>query len=221
MTLTLDGASAPTPMQISRTAWPVTVLGPGRRAAVWVQGCTIGCKGCASRNTWDPAGGTAATVLEVLRWLDALPEYVDGVTVSGGEPFQQPEALAELIAGVRQWRTGVDVLVFSGYTLARLRRDERLWGIAESCDAVVSGPYVGSAGYGGWLRGSANQELTLFTELARERYAQEAEDGRSLQIQTDGDRLDLIGIPKPGDLDRIARGLADRGVEVEGATWRP
>lgn len=209
-----------TAMRISRTAWPVTVLGPGRRAVIWTQGCTIGCHGCASRDTWDAEGGALRPVEDLLRWLGSLPEAPDGVTVSGGEPFQQPEALAALISGVRQALPEADILVFSGYTRARIVRDDRLQSIMESCDAVVAGPYNARAGYGGWLRGSANQELQLFTPLAEARYKAPLDDRPTLQVQVEAGRVDLIGIPKPGDLDRIAEGLGRRGWDLGEATWR-
>lgn len=209
-----------TSMRVSRTAWPVTVLGPGSRAVVWTQGCTIGCSGCASTDTWDPLGGNDMPVGDLLEWLNAIPEPVEGVTVSGGEPFQQPEALAAFVSGVREWKADADVLVFSGYTSRRLRRDPDLWAVAESCDAVVAGPYLGRSGYGGWLRGTANQELLLNTDLGRERFAGRDDEDNALQVQSQDGRVDIIGIPRPGDLDRIAGALEARGWEIGEATWR-
>jgi anaerobic ribonucleoside-triphosphate reductase activating protein len=209
-----------TALRVSRTAWPVTVLGPGSRAVVWTQGCTIGCAGCASTDTWDPLGGNEMHVEDLLAWLAAIGEPLEGVSLSGGEPFQQPEALAALIAGVRELHAEVDVLVFSGYTPRRLNRDPDLRSIAESCDAVVAGPYLARSGYGGWLRGSANQELLLFSDLGRRRFAGRENDDNALQIQTSDGQVDVIGIPRPGDLDRIAAALEQRGWGIGEATWR-
>jgi organic radical activating enzyme len=76
-------------LRVSRIHVPVTALGPGRRVGIWVQGCSIGCAGCMSQDTWDPAGGEPVPVSRILSWLAGLPGTVTGLTVSGGEPFQQ------------------------------------------------------------------------------------------------------------------------------------
>jgi anaerobic ribonucleoside-triphosphate reductase activating protein len=89
---------------LAKAHYPVTTLGPGVRAGLWTQGCTIGCAGCLSRDTWDPDSRAAVPVSAVLGWLASLPGPVDGVTISGGEPFQQPEALAALLRGIHEWR---------------------------------------------------------------------------------------------------------------------
>src|SRR5919197_588417 len=92
-----------TSLLLAKAHYPVTTLGPGTRAGLWTQGCTIGCVGCLSRDTWHPDPRTAVPVGTVLGWLASLPGPVDGVTISGGEPFQQPDALAALLHGIREW----------------------------------------------------------------------------------------------------------------------
>ena len=105
-----------TSLRVSRTHHPVTVLGHGTRIGVWVQGCTIGCDGCISRDTWPADGGTAVTVDTIVGWLDGLAGALDGLTVSGGEPFQQPDALAALLSAVRAWaRSRSDPCALLGY----------------------------------------------------------------------------------------------------------
>lgn len=205
-----------TSLRTNRMHYPVTVLGHGVRAGVWVQGCTIGCAGCASRDTWDPLAGTETTPAAVVRWLASLDGPIDGVTVSGGEPFQQP--LAELLTALTEWRGDhpVDLLVFSGYAMSKLRSHH-----AEAlnlCDAVVAGPYVQARNTGTALRGSDNQEIVPLTELGRERYGT-AEPTPAMQVAVDGDTVRLIGIPRQGDLDRISAGLAARGIAAESVTW--
>src|SRR6185503_5851184 len=74
-----------TTMRLSRLHYPLTELGPGRRAGVWFQGCTIRCPGCMSVDTWPRRPERAVPVAEVLGWLAGLGP-VDGVTISGGEP---------------------------------------------------------------------------------------------------------------------------------------
>lgn len=233
-------------LRINRTHYPVTVLGPGVRAGIWVQGCTIGCSGCVSRDTWEPGAGAAVPVEAVLEWLHRLDGPVDGVTVSGGEPFQQPVAVAELLRGIADWRRGraeeIDVLVYSGYPWSRLSRTPRLAAVLDGCDAVIAGPYVARRNNGVALRGSDNQRVVPLTELGERRYRSspagpgaaeagagaagagvpggDAGAGQRMQVCVEAGRIYCIGIPRAGDMDRLTEHLADAGVLLEDLTWR-
>lgn len=214
-----------TALRVSRLHHPVTALGVGVRAGIWVQGCTIGCVGCASRDTWPAEGGMLLAPDEIVGWLDALPEPLDGVTVSGGEPFQQPAALAAVLTAVDTWRTGrdrpFDALVFSGYGWSRLRARLDCAPALAHCDAVVAGPYVERRNTGTPLRGSDNQQIVALTELGARRYGDGAAlPGARLQVAVHGDTVALIGIPRRGDLDRMRARLAARGIELETVTWQ-
>lgn len=214
-----------TALRLNRTHYPVTVLGPGVRAGIWVQGCTIGCSGCVARDTWDTEGGAEVDVAAVLDWLEAIEGPVDGVTVSGGEPFQQPSALAELLTGIGTWRQGrseeVDVLVYSGYPWSRLSRTPRLAALLDRCDAVITGPYLARRNSGAALRGSDNQRVVPLTALGELRYSRPApQAGRRMQVAVEEGRIYCIGIPGAGDLDRITERLADAGVLLGEVTWR-
>ncbi|HEY7482861.1 MAG TPA: 4Fe-4S single cluster domain-containing protein [Streptosporangiaceae bacterium] len=213
---------------LAKAHYPVTVLGPGRRAGIWTQGCTIGCPGCLSRDTWDADPRTAVPVDAVLGWLGSLPGPVDGVTISGGEPFQQPAALLALLRGIRAWRgtAEVDVLVYSGYTFSRLTRHARTRELLDWCDAVVTGPYVQRRGDGGPLRGSANQRLVALTGLGQRRYDNvTGEETSRMQVSIDsgpdGRRIYYIGIPRHGDMDRLNSTLERAGVHPGEVSWRP
>ena len=211
-------------VRLSRMHHPVTVLGHGRRVGIWFQGCSIGCRGCVSRDTWDPDGAEPVEVAEVLDAVRALPAgQVDGVTISGGEPFDQPEALAELVDGLRGWRDElahpVDLLCYSGYTFPVLRR--RFPELVERLDLLVTGPYLQDRPTDAPLRGSANQQLVRMSTLADERYpdAEPAPGAKRLQVQTAGGDLWLVGIPRPGDLESLRQRLADRGVRLTEVSW--
>jgi anaerobic ribonucleoside-triphosphate reductase activating protein len=216
---------------LAKAHYPVTTLGPGTRAGIWTQGCTIGCPGCLSRDTWDADPRTAVPVRAVLGWLTSLPGPVDGITISGGEPFQQPAALAALLRGISDWRelggaAEVDVLVYSGYAFSRLTRSERTREILSWCDAVVAGPYVARRGDGGPLMGSANQRLVPLTDLGHRRYDDAAaQAGPRIQVSIDagpeGRRIYYIGIPRRGDMDRLNSTLERAGVHSGDVSWRP
>jgi anaerobic ribonucleoside-triphosphate reductase activating protein len=212
-----------TVLRVSRTHHPVTVLGHGVRAGLWVQGCTIGCDGCISQDTWPADGGADVTVDALVDWLTGLPAPLDGLTISGGEPFQQPEALAALLGAVRAVApASFDVLVYSGYAWPRLERDAATAPALALCDAVIAGPFVRRRAGAFALRGSANQRVVTLTALGEERYgALEPHPRAAMQVGVEGDRLYCIGIPRPGDMDRMAEQLASAGIAFEGLTWRP
>ncbi|HTM20927.1 MAG TPA: 4Fe-4S single cluster domain-containing protein [Kofleriaceae bacterium] len=133
--------------------------GPGVRATVWLQGCTLGCPGCFNPAT-HAADGPITPVAELVDRIAALP--VDGLTVSGGEPFEQPDGLRALIEGVRA-RTGLSVLVFSGFTLEELRARAGAPAILALIDVLVDGRYRSGERLARGLRGSANQRIHLLS----------------------------------------------------------
>src|SRR5690348_16130882 len=103
---------------ISRLHFPVTTLGPGRRIGIWLQGCSIHCPGCISKDTWDPDQGWTSVhsvIAAVQHWM---PD-AQGITISGGEPLDQPVALRVLLQNLRRI-SDVDVLVYSGYFFNQL-----------------------------------------------------------------------------------------------------
>jgi anaerobic ribonucleoside-triphosphate reductase activating protein len=222
----IGDASASATLLLAKAHHPVTTLGPGRRAGIWTQGCTIHCPGCLSRDTWEADPATAIPVATVLGWLRSL-DRVDGVTISGGEPFQQPDALRELLTGIRAWAPpDVDVLVYSGYALSRLRGSAWSRELLELCDAVVAGPYVdrlNAADMRQRWRGSANQRIIAVSELGRKRYG-DAECGATqphMQVSVEDDRIYYIGIPRRGDMERLTERLSLSGIHGGEVSWRP
>jgi anaerobic ribonucleoside-triphosphate reductase activating protein len=226
-------------IRVADVRYPVTALGPGTRLAIWTQGCSLGCAGCMSRNTWDPAAvdGELVDAL-VARALDLVNGPLDGVTISGGEPFEQPDALAELIDRLRD-RLGllseaVDVLCYSGRPWDELATHHSR--IVERLDALVPEPYRAASPTEWPWRGSANQPLILLTQLAVQRYsgagalpdplpaegASQPESGRpSVQVDVTNDRVTIIGVPRRGDLVRVERHLAEAGISLREVSWRP
>lgn len=211
---------------ISRLHYPVSALGPGRRAGIWFQGCSIRCRGCVSLDTWVPDARAAVPVAEVLSWLSELPPGdVDGITISGGEPTDQPGALAELLRGIDAWRAerppdlrGADVLLFTG------RSPGWVGGPAVGClagvDAVVAGPYVARRAGSSPLRGSENQRLIALTPLGHERLAEYQASVRArMQVEVTSDGVWMIGIPLPGHMAAFETAAAARGVTWPERSW--
>lgn len=211
----------------------VTSLGPGRRLGVWFQGCGFACPGCMSRHTWDPAGGRDLPVDRFAAlWQAALDDGVDGLTVSGGEPLDQPSGLAELLSAAHELRVGAgrsaervpDFLVYTGREPAEIAEDRELTDALRLADVVVTGRYDVARPTDLVWRGSANQRMTARTPLGAARYGPHLErrtDRPALQPMVADGRLRLIGIPRRGELTSLERELRRRGVFFEETSWRP
>lgn len=199
-------------ISLSRLHFPVTTLGPGKRVGIWTQGCSIRCPGCLSPDTWRFSRQTTPLV-ELMTQLTPWLAQADGVTISGGEPFDQPQALLALLAALRNAFDG-DILVFSGYSYARL--GARLAQAEGLIDALVSEPFEQHSPQTLRLRGSDNQRLHLLSELGRRRFAhcewevQQGDKVLDLTIDEHG-VVSLIGIPRRGDLERLRELLEQQG----------
>jgi anaerobic ribonucleoside-triphosphate reductase activating protein len=136
--------------------------GPGCRAVVWVQGCTLGCPGCFNPETHDFRGGEWVRVDALFERIYALQGAIEGITVSGGEPFQQRPALLALLQRVRA-ETDLSVLVFTGYTWDEIQRFRETAALLSCIDVLIAGRYDARLRLARDLRGSANKTVHLLT----------------------------------------------------------
>jgi hypothetical protein len=99
------------------------INGPGERAVVWLQGCDLRCAGCwnPSSHIFDTGHDRRRPVEEVGAWILACPG-IEGVTFSGGEPFQQAPELRQLCEYIRKRKPALSIGVFTGYTLGEVTR---------------------------------------------------------------------------------------------------
>ncbi|GIJ29755.1 radical SAM protein [Micromonospora qiuiae] len=153
-------------VSVARFLGTTRAEGPGERTAIWVQGCAIRCPGCFNPHLWSFRGGEQVTPAELVgRVLDAGTE---GLTLLGGEPFDQAAPLAEVAAGVRD--AGRSVMTFTGYTRAQLAaavdagRDD-VAALLAATDLLVAGPFDADRidTRRPWM-GSTNQEFVLLSD---------------------------------------------------------
>ena len=185
--------------------------GPGTRAVVWFQGCSLGCPGCFNPETHDPSLGTeidtAALAADLLRAMEGRDRTrAKGVSFSGGEPMQQPEALLDLIE--RLDAEDVGLLLFSGYTLAEIERQPFGPAILARLDVLIAGRYRARRHLGAGLLGSTNQTVHLLS--GRHTHAEiSAVPPAEIIIGPDG-TITVTGISPPSPagwtgVDRIRR----------------
>jgi anaerobic ribonucleoside-triphosphate reductase activating protein len=219
--------------RISGTHFPLETLGPGQRLGIWFQGCALACPGCMSRHTWAPEGGTAEDVSGLLRmWEEALGRGAEGLTVSGGEPLDQADALTELLLGAARIRDradsgadGADLLVYTGYEPDELTAAGRR--ALRGADAVITGRFRVERPTRLVWRGSANQRLRPLTPRGETRYAshlaRESTGGRLQAVVEPGPPAGVRfhGVPLRGELRAVEQGLREAGVTLRDPSWRP
>lgn len=140
--------------------------GPGVRTVVWFQGCDLGCPGCFNPGTHDRAPVLTVRAAALAEQIAAEPG-IDGLTISGGEPLQQPAGLLALLRAVRA-RRDLSILMFSGYRRAEIEAQPLGPAVLAELDVLVDGRYVAPLALGRGLRGSANQQVRLLTARHRE-----------------------------------------------------
>ena len=201
---------------ISRVHFPVTTLGPGRRLGIWFQGCSLRCEGCISVDTW----ATAKTLIPIDQLMMALSSYiplVDGITISGGEPFDQFDALLAIVAQLRE-KTEVDILVYTGYSIENIA--DKLQQIKPYIDVLISDPFQRQNSQTLRLRGSDNQRLHCFTSQAKEKYAYYQQvvttNDKVLDVMFDAEGVVwFAGIPKRDDFIKLQTILKQQGHQLK------
>lgn len=164
--------------------------GPGCRAVVWVQGCSLGCPGCYNPATHDPRLGTLFPVDELAARLVAL-EGVEGVTLTGGEPLQQATQVAALLQRLTQ-DSNLSVVLFTGYDESELAAQPWAVPVLALVDILVAGRYDPRHAVPGGFPPSSNQTVRCLT--SRYDLAQLAAVPRSeLLIHRDG-RVETTGV---------------------------
>jgi anaerobic ribonucleoside-triphosphate reductase activating protein len=118
------------------------VDGPGIRLVVFTQGCPHNCPGCHNPETHPYEGGKKAVVMEILDMVRRNP-LLDGITFSGGEPFEQAEACSELAHQAH--RLGLNIITYTGYTYEYLtgnpHKREGWSQLLDYTDLLVDGRY--------------------------------------------------------------------------------
>jgi len=169
-----------------------------------------------SVDTWRARAPTLS-VSDVMQAIaDALGEC-DGVTISGGEPFEQPEGLELLLRALRE-ATQTNVLVYSGYAFEKIAAQPV---VKESLvDALITDPYQHHAPQTKPLRGSDNQRLHCLSELGARLFSEYeipmTESDKHLDVMFDDDgSIWFAGIPRRGDLMQLKRLMKDAGHSLQ------
>lgn len=175
---------------------PVKVLGPYARAVIWVQGCDFGCKGCIVPESWDRDAAEEVDISELVAWVLNQPN-IEGVTLSGGEPMLQAEALSILIDELREAKD-LGVVCYTGYRLEYLKKlgDISQNNLLKKIDLLIDGVYSENLQDDLLWRGSNNQRLLLLSDRYREFLQSQSDRSAGLEFFLNGTgEVGFSGVP--------------------------
>lgn len=194
------------------------VNGPGTRAVIWFQGCTLNCVGCWNQDTHKFDPDTYVSNQEMHSWLLGL-EGVEGVTFSGGEPMQHVIDLLDLTQYIKDVRPDLSIGIFSGYTQRELETGNwrtmhpmgmlgtgaaEIWTkVADHLDFAVMGRFnAAKLTTSKPLCGSSNQDVVLFSD----RYTAKDFKPQATQVTISADGLvQITGYPGTEFLDAVKK----------------
>ena len=136
--------------------------GPGWRAVIWLQGCTLACPGCFNPQTHAPAGGQWLAVDDLVEQILALQPSIEGITISGGEPLQQLPGLLAFLARIRA-ASNLSSLLFSGFTWTEIQKMPQASRLLANIDVLIAGRYDGNQRVAHGLLGSQNKTVHFLT----------------------------------------------------------
>lgn len=208
-------------LRIDRVVPATTAEGPGLRTAVWVQGCSIRCHGCFNPHLWTAEGGVPTSARALVGV--ALASGAEGITLLGGEPFEQAPAAAAFAAAARA--EGLSVMTFTGHVLEHLHDaaqhgEPGVEDLLEQTDLLVDGPFLaGSLDTARPWVGSTNQRFHALTD----RYAalvtrlEELPDRLEVTVSADG----TVAVNGWADLDALHALLDGSGLRRAPRTRTP
>ena len=201
-----------------------SVLGPGVRAVLWVQGCPFRCAECVAPESQRFSGGFQVSPEDLAVELASLP-FIVGLTISGGEPMAQAGSLVRLVSKLKQERPDYGIMCYTGYTLPFLSANgtpeqNALLGVL---DILIDGPYLPDRHADLLWRGSDNQKVHFLTERYLEPWITHVQkEGQGIEFEVGPDAsLHWMGIPPRGFRSEFEQALAERGILVSQATHTP
>ena len=165
-------------------------LGPYKRCAFWVQGCKKRCKGCIAKEAQSLDGGQKINVEELAEYISKQDD-IEGITISGGEPFLQQDAICELIDVIRTEKD-LGIIIYTGMNYQEISETQ----LSKKCDLIIDGEYVDELNDDKSLRGSSNQNIICVSERYKDCVdTYYGVPGRKVEIIQRNKSFDLVGIP--------------------------
>lgn len=181
-------------MQIDRVYYPVKTLGYGDRIGIWTIGCRHHCTNCSNPELWKTNEKKNIDVSKIINCIKNVPD-ADGVTITGGDPFEQPDELFQLVKELKELGYE-DILVYSGYTYEELKCKGQIFNdILDIIGILVDGKYVDVLNDNLSFRGSSNQRIIILNQKLGDRYKGAETWTRQSQILVNDGKIQAIGLP--------------------------
>ena len=169
------------------------VLGPGLRYVIWTQGCPFHCLGCATPSSRPITNDRQVRIDELAEDILGRP-YIEGITISGGEPFVQAGAIADFLNIVLIERPELTVITYTGYLLEMLTGNEEKR-LLDYVDLLIDGPYLKDYNDNKGIRGSSNQRMHFLTPRLQA-WREELQEGkRKVEYHVTNERTIAYGVP--------------------------
>ena len=179
------------------------VNGPGDRFVIWTQGCRKMCKNCYNPETWSHYRNNLIDIDLLVE--EIKNSSISGVTISGGDPFEQPEELFYLLREIKQLDLSDGVIVFSGYTIDEIRVREDLRKCLDYIDVLIDGLYIDEKRITNGLAGSSNQEFHFLTDkISRDSINIDQE----VEIHSLGELIQITGFPLIDKINMKLKGIS-------------
>ena len=166
------------------------VNGPGLRFVLWTQGCSKGCKNCFNPETWSFEKYKLLTPLEIFELIKN--SNVSGVTITGGDPLEQPEELLELLVLLESLNLSNGIILFTGFTIDEINKDFLLRKSLGYIDVLIDGRFEKDQRISSSLRGSENQNIIYFSSKIKE---EELNIDQEVEVCLEGDKISVTGFP--------------------------
>lgn len=179
------------------------VNGPGDRFVIWTQGCRKACKNCYNPETWSHYKNNLIPIDEIFESIKN--SSATGVTISGGDPFEQPEELFYLLTKIKQLDLSDGVIVFTGFTIDEIRVREELNKSLDYIDVLIDGLYIEEKRISSGLAGSSNQEFYFLTDkISRDKIVIDQE----VEIHSLGELIQITGFPLIDKINMKLKGIS-------------
>ena len=166
------------------------VNGPGDRFVIWTQGCRKGCKNCYNPETWSHYKNNLITIEEIINQIK--DSNATGVTISGGDPFEQPKEIFSLLEKISLLDLKDGVIVFTGYTIEEIKTIPQLESCLKYIDLLIDGKYFEDLRISSGLAGSSNQQFHFLTDkISREEVLIDQE----VEIHFSSGLIQITGFP--------------------------
>lgn len=199
-------------MFVARILYPVKVLGPGNRIGIWFNGCSHKCKGCSNPELWEFQERYKTPLKNVVKLIESISSksIVDGFTITGGDPFEQPEELNILLSELK--KISEDIIVYTGYEYDTL--EVKYKDILDKITVLIDGPYIESQNEDCFMRGSNNQQIIVLDPAFSEFYNTYVKKGHNeIQNFTSRDGVISVGIHRAGYDEELNQMMHQKGLE--------